>query len=269
MSKKPQKTEPKIVIFDLETLPNLSAALNHWPELSNYPGLTLKATVTSIICAGYKIYGQKAVKCINAWDCKTRWAKDVNDDYYICKKIYGVLKDADAVITHNGKRFDWKYLQTRLYINGFKPLPDIPHIDTVQIARKNLLSFNNRLGTLSKWLVGDKKFENGGWKLWVNVYRKKKHAMKTMEKYCKQDVLLLEKVFEKLKPLIKNLPNRNLWLDTDEEGAPIRVCPNCGSEKIYFWGWRHTKTNSYRRLRCESCGSYARLSAYNTKPRSI
>lgn len=247
--------KPRIILFDLETLPNLQEALKVWPQLSDFPGKTLRATITSVICAGWKEYGSRKIHCINAWDFDN-WNADVNDDSEVVMAIYDVLKDADAVVTHNGKRFDWKYLQTRLVANGLDPLHKIPHIDTKQEASRNLFSFNNRLGYVGEWLVGDKKLDNGGWELWVKVHGKDEKAMKLMERYCKQDVALLEKVYHKLKPLISNIPNHNLFTDRDEA-----VCPSCGSESLIKNGLRHTKTKSYMRLRCLKCGSSARLDA--------
>jgi len=47
-----------------------------------------------------------------------------------CQEIYKVLSEADAVVTHNGKRFDWKFLQTRLIKHKLKPMSKTPHIDT-------------------------------------------------------------------------------------------------------------------------------------------
>lgn len=254
---------PNIVVFDLETLPNLQEALKVWPQLSQFPGKTLKATVSTIICGGYKYLGEKQVHCINAWDFP-EWKKDKNNDKRVVKALYEVLKDADAVVTQNGKRFDWKFLQTRLLFHGLPPLHKIPHIDTKQLASSNLYSFNNRLGYLGEWLVGDKKLEHEGWELWVKVWHNEEKAKKTMTKYCKQDVLLLEKVFNVLRPFATNIPNRNLWNEDNK-----RVCPTCGSTSLRSYGWRVTKTRSYRRMRCNNCNSFSRLDAYGGSPRSI
>lgn len=259
--------EPKIILFDLETLPNLSEALKVWTQLSQYPGKTMKATITSIICAGWKQLGEKKTHCINAWDFK-EWKRDVNNDKRVCEEIYEVLKDADAVITHNGARFDWKYLQTRLLINGLPVLDKIPHVDTCLVARKNLLSFNNKLGYLGEWLVSDNKLENGGWDLWIKTWHRDEKAMRLMVKYCKQDVKLLEKVFEKLRPFIKNLPNRNQFKSVEKYIKGESVCPTCGSPDLQSYGWRRTKTMAYRRLRCNHCGSYSRTDTKEKNPRA-
>lgn len=254
---------PDIVLFDLETLPNLREALKVWPALGDYPGKTLRATITTIICAGYKYYGEKKTHCINAWDFP-EWKKDRNNDKRVVKALYEVLKDADAIVTHNGKRFDWKFVQTRLLYHGFPPLHHIAHIDTKELASRNLFSFNNRLGYLGEWLVDDKKLKHDGWDLWVDVWDNKKKAKDTMTKYCKKDVILLEKVFSLLRPFATNIPNHNLWKQTDD-----KVCPSCGSNALKSYGWRHTKTKSYRRLRCKDCNSFSRLNLKNIEPRSI
>jgi len=257
-------SKPRIILFDLETLPDLLEALKVWPQLSDYPGRTLRATVTSVICAGWKVYGEKRTHCINAWDFD-RWKKNVNDDLTVVTAIHKVLEDCDAVITHNGKRFDWKFLQTRFIKYGLKPFDRIPHIDTKELASKNLFAFNNRLGYLGEQFAHDKKLSHEGWELWVKVYHKDPKAMLKMTRYCKQDVNLLEKLFERLKPFATAIPNYNLWIDEDSDEG--KVCPSCGSPRLYARGWRHTKARSYRRMQCKECGAYSRLDMKGENPR--
>jgi len=259
-------SEPKIVFFDIETIPDMKEAMKVWCQLSNYPGQTMKATITTIICVGYKILGEKRTRCINAWDFP-EWEKDINDDKKVCLAIHKVLEGADAVVTHNGVRFDWKHLQTRFLVHGIPPLPKIKHIDTCLVARKSFLSFNNRLGYLGEWLVSDTKLENGGWELWVKVSKRIKSAQKLMTKYCKQDVDLLEKVFTKLRPFIKNLPNTNIDKSTQKMIDKIEICPTCSSSDIIANGWAYTASTKYPRFFCKNCKSYSRGNARGKKLR--
>lgn len=247
------KNEPKIVLWDLETLPNLKEVMKVYPQLSNYPGLTLKASITSVICAGYMTLGaDEKIRCINAWDFKTRWRKNVNDDYAVVKKIAEILSAADLIVTHNGKRFDLKFLQTRLFYHGLPPLPKIPHIDTCAEGKKNLLAFNNRLDTLAGILTDERKTDNGGWDLWVRVLNREPKAMKLMTDYCKQDVNVLHKIFLRLKPILKSLPNENLFA-----GPFAKVCPCCGSMAISKQGIRTRKTGVFQAYRCRNCYSWS------------
>lgn len=252
---------PRVVLFDLEILPNLEEALKSWTSLSAYPGITLRASITSILCCGWKVLGEKKTHCINAWDFP-RWKKSVNDDRAVVEAIYEVLKDADCVVTHNGKRFDWKFLQTRLLFHGLPPLPRIHHVDTCAEAKKNIFVLNNRLNTLAQFFTEDEKLEHDGWKLWVQCHGREKKALKVMEEYCKQDVAVLEKIFLKLRPMITSLPNYNLFNPAKE-----MVCPNCGSTRLTGNGYRITRTRRYKRVRCQDCGTSAQLDAREELPR--
>lgn len=256
---------PKILLFDIETLPNKEEALKVWCQLGNWPGRTMKATVTSLLCVGYKELGSKKTYCINAWDYP-EWETDVNDDKKITKAIHEIMSEADGIITHNGKRFDWKYLQTKFLLHGLDPLPNIPHVDTCLVARRNLFSFTNKLDYLGQYFLKDRKLDNGGWDLWVKTSNRVKKYQNLMEKYCKQDVILLEKLFYKLRPFTKGLPNMNV--DNGNKNFN-KVCPKCGSADLMNYGWRYTATTKYRRLKCKSCGSYARLDAKDKNPREI
>lgn len=252
------------MFWDLETLPDQTELLKVYPKLGDYPGLTLKATITSIICFGYKILGDPNVKCISAWDFPDLWNQNVNDDSALVKAAYEILKDADAVITHNGKRFDWKFMQTRLLKYGLPPLAKIHHVDTCAVSKSNLLMFNNRLSTVGKFLTDEDKLENGGWDLWVRVHQRDPEAMQLMVDYCKQDVALLEKVFKRLRPLVTNLPNHNLFTIGKEN-----VCPNCGSTRLHAHGYRTTKVKTYRRYLCIDCKTTSRTDVEDRMPRSI
>jgi len=260
------KKHPKIILWDIETLPNLDKALEHWVNLDcQWKKVPMTATVSTIICVGWKNLHSKKIHCINAWDYK-RWSKDKNDDYDVCKAAYDVLHDADGIVTHNGKKFDYKFLNTRLMHHGLPLLPKIPHIDTKVMSSRNLTIVNNRLGSVAEFFKVDGKMQNGGWKLWVDVHNGSKKARKTMEKYCKQDVNVLEMIFNKMKPFAGNIPNYNQFTGLGKES---RVCPSCGSGNLEKNGLRRTKTTVFQRYRCKDCGSNCQTNSKDMKPVSI
>jgi len=74
-----------------------------------------------------------------------------------------------------------------------------------------------------------------------------------MKKYNKQDVLLLEKVYKKLRPWTPRHPNLSVF---GKEDRP--VCPHCASEKMYKDGKYHTNTNTYQAWECQDCGGWSR-----------
>lgn len=259
-----KRSEPRLLICDIETLPDLKEVLRVFPQLSNFPGLTLKASICSIICFGYRWFGEPGkASVINAWDTD-RWLKNVNDDSALVEQARDLFLEADAVITHNGKRFDWKFFQTRLVKNGHAPLPKIPHIDTCSLAKQHLFLFNNKLNTLGKFFLNDEKLENGGWDLWVKVHDRDPDAMELMSKYCKKDVDLLNDVYKIVRPFSALIPNYNLYLT-----GQTKVCPSCGSTRLRNVGYRSTKTTTYVRYQCQDCGSWSRTDASDRLPRSF
>lgn len=262
--------EPKIVIFDLEIIPNTTKAVENWTRLncSWDSSQTLKAEVTSICSFGYEIFGTGKPKVKNAWDYKG-WDESVNDDYELCKFAHDILKDADAYVYQNGDRFDLKYINTRFAIHGLPPLPPIPTIDTKKLIKKNYFLLSNSMGHAAKVLLKDvEKMDHGeGWQLWVDTHNKVKKAMKLMAKYCKQDIVTTRELFKHLRPFAKNIPNFNNF--KDPAAGTDRQCPSCGGTRLKSHGWRHTKTQSYKRFRCLECLSFSRGDKREENLRSI
>ena len=217
------KTEPKILFLDLEILPNLDKALKHWVELhsfNKFDNRLMKAQVTSICCFGYKFYNESKAKVINAWDFPA-WETDVNDDYELCKEARKLFEGVDAVVHQNGDRFDMPYFNTKLLEHGLEPLPPLPTIDLKKLCKKHLFLLSNSLKNQSGYITGESKLNHGeGWELWVKTHKRIKKYMNLMSKYCAQDVDVMEPIFKKLRPYIKNIPNHNLF-----NAGNQNICP--------------------------------------------
>lgn len=258
--------EPRILIWDLEIIPDLNQALKHWIKLCPPWGgsQTLKADVSSICTFGYKWFGEGRPKTINAWDYPN-WNKNINDDKALCREIRKILMGADYWVYQNGDWFDKRHILTRLQLNGLAPLPDTPSADTKKIAKKNYLLISNSLEHQAEQFTDERKLKHGeGWDLWVDTCNKKKRAMDLMAKYCRHDVKATEALFKIQRPYIKNIPNHNLWNIGDG-----KVCPSCGSTRIKSNGYRSTKTSAYKRYNCIDCGSWSRTEITDRLPRSL
>jgi uncharacterized protein len=78
------------------------------------------------------------------------------------------LSPAKAIVSYNGKSFDWPLLKTRYITNGWlPPLPDAAHIDLLHLARrmwKDRLP-SRTLGELEVKILGTKRSEQDvpGW----------------------------------------------------------------------------------------------------------
>ena len=225
-------------------------ALKAWPQLSDFPGRTLKATLSSVCCFGYKVVGSSETRVLSLWDYPS-WQSDVNDDRRLVRDAARVIRTADVIVFQNGKRFDWPFLQTRLLKNKLTPLPKILSIDTKNEAKKHLLSFSNSLKYLAAQFTDQEKMENDGWDLWVRVHSRDAEAQDTMAAYCAQDIIATEALFEALKPYMTTLPNMNQFsLEGD-------LCPNCGMASLKKRGTSLKKEQTMQRFQCMSCAAWS------------
>ena len=72
--------------------------------------------------------------------------------------------------------------------------------------------------------------------------------------YNIKDVEILEKVYLKLRPWIKNHPNISLYLENEDE-----TCPHCGSINVADTGtFSYTNVSKFSNVRCLDCKGLAR-----------
>lgn len=244
-------SEPKIVIWDLETLPDPEAVYDRLPSIGAWPGRTFKAELHTILSFGYKIYGDKEAKCINAWEV----GNSPSDDSAIVQMAYDILHDADEIVTHNGKSFDLKVLNTRLMYYGMPPLDTkIKHVDTKQVLKGKLSLYSNSLKDAAKFFdVDDKMHWADKWSTWKRFAfgRETEEDRVTMDLYCKQDVEVLEQIWLKTRPFHgTNSVNKQQW-----RKDIALVCSTCGSDNIHRNGTRRSTKYRYRRYLCNQCGT--------------
>jgi DNA polymerase elongation subunit (family B) len=235
-------SSPKIVIWDIETSHNLIAKFDLREEFTN-PANVIQERY--IICAAWKELGAKRTYAVSGLDDPKRFKTHPHDDKHVVTTLHGVLSAADAIVAHNGDKFDLRWLQGRMLFHGLPPLPPVKSIDTLKIARKAFFLNSNRLDYLGTYLgLGGKTSTPGG--LWLDVLKGSKKAVRTMVEYNKRDVELLEQVFLKIRPFSTTALNYQLF-------ALDNGCPHCGSERFVACGYRYTTTQAYRRFLCRAC----------------
>jgi hypothetical protein len=106
---------------------------------------------------------------------------------------------------------------------------------------------------LGRFLKVGKKVDTGGFKLWKKCLSGDVKAWNKMVKYCRQDVLLLEKIYLKIRPYLKRHPNSGVYLD---QATPL--CPKCGHDKIHYQGYCYSTVGKFRKFQCLKCGSWGK-----------
>ena len=229
-------SKPKLLFLDLETKPAVVYTFRMWdtsinPEQVINPGGT--------ICVGAKWQGSKDTIFFSDWD---------HGHEEMLRQVHALITEADAIITYNGDKFDLPKLWGEFLLNGMRPPHPPTSIDVLKSVKK--LGFDmNRLAYVGPLLKIGSKVKHEGFGLWRAVMEGDAKAQGRMKKYCVQDVVLLEKLYDKVKPFIKNHPHVG-----ERTGE---VCGACGSKHVQKRGFRTTKFFKIQRLQCQACGSWS------------
>jgi len=186
---KPQEQGGKVLIYDIETSPNIGWFWRAGYKLNISPENITKER--AIICVSYKWLGEDEVYSL-------RWDNDQCDKFLI-EQFVEVMNEADLMVAHNGDRFDLKWIKTRALFHSITSmLIDYKSLDTLKLAKKKFNFNSNRLDYIAKYLGFEGKIKTTIG-LWTDiVFKKDEQALKEMIEYCEEDVRQLEKVYCKL-----------------------------------------------------------------------
>jgi hypothetical protein len=244
----PRGAKPKILLFDIETAPTLGYVWGLWDQNI---GLNQIHSNWYVLCWAAKWLGEKKVMTSSLPDHKL-YKREPENDYEVMRALWKLLDEADIVIGQNGDAFDIKKSNARFIQHGMLPPKPYKTVDTLKVAKKYFKFESNKLDHLGEILGLGKKMSTGGFDLWREVMAGSPEAWKTMLKYNVQDVVLLEKVYLKMRPWMVNHPNTNLF-----QGS-VYNCPNCGSGHNHKRGTAVSSRTSYvQRYQCQDCGAWS------------
>lgn len=220
----------KILFLDIETSPNIAYI---WDMYEQNALSFVKER--ELISYAYKWQGGK-VKSVCLGDC---------EETELVKGLHELFDQADIIIAQNGDNFDIKMANAFFIKQGLTPPSPYKTIDTLKIARSKFRFNSNKLNDLGQYLGLGEKIDTGGFKLWLRCLKGDKKAWKLMKKYNEQDVLLLEKVYQKISP----------WANTPFKEVGMS-CINCGSSHLQRRGWSITQVFMSQRYQCQDCGKW-------------
>lgn len=231
----------RILLIDLEVAPNLATVWGIWQQ-----NISLNQLLESsyIMCYAAKWYGEPKMYFNSVHKSSKK---------QMLLDVHKMMDEADAIVHYNGNRFDIPMLHKEFLEENMPPPSPSKHIDLLQTARTKFRFVSNKLDYVAQRLGLGKKTDHEGHELWLKCMNGDRKAWKRMEEYNKNDVVLLEKVYDKFKGWIKSHPNHNAFTD----GTSI-VCPNCSSHKLQKRGFAITSTKKYQRYQCMECGSWSK-----------
>ena len=237
------------LIIDIETSPNLAYV---WGMFKQNVALNQIEDTGEVISFAAKWRGEK----------KVHFASTYHDGKVgMLDAAHALLDEADVVIGYNSKSFDMKHLRREFLLNKYAPPSPWQDVDLQTETRRLFRFVSNKLDHVSQQLGIGSKVKHEGFDLWKScIVDQDEAAWGRMRKYNKQDVVLTEKLYEIYEPWAIGIPNKALMLEHDG-------CPRCGAppERLQSRGFSHTKTGSYRRFQCTSCGGWSKAARAEKK----
>ena len=238
----------KILHLDIETSPHKVYAWGLWGQ-----DISLNQIVEtgSTLCWAAKWHGKKGIM----FDSEHKSSHE-----HMIERIWQLIDSADAVCHYNGTKFDMPTLNKEFLKYDLMPPSGYHEIDLLRTARRKFRLASNKLDFVAQFLGEGEKVKHMGMDLWTQCMAGDDSAWRIMEKYNKQDVALLERVYLRLLPWIEHHPNHALYTNTFHP-----VCRYCGSQNLKKNGTETTTVGVYQRWRCNDCKSNLK-GRYNMHP---
>lgn len=229
-------TDAKIVFWDTEFTPNLGY---FWGLFDQNISPSFIEESQRMLCWGVKEYKKPVV---------------VTDERVGRKEMLESLRDhlteADLVVSWNGAKYDTRMANREFVREGLTPPAPYKEVDLMRIVKQRFAFPSNKLDYVAQELGVGRKVDTGGFDLWRGVMAGEEKSWKKMRQYQKQDVVLLENLFEILKPWIR-VPHPV----SDKQGL---VCRNCGGTHLQSRGVARTLQSVYPRYQCMTCSTWMR-----------
>lgn len=242
------RREAKVLLFDLEVSPTLS--WNYGQYQTNAIAVEKPPILLSV---AWKWLGDKSEpQCLTILD---RPLVDRFDHTLLVKELWNLMNSAEIIVSHNCA-FDIKMANAFFLRAGLNPPSWYKPFCTLKTARRYFKLDNNKLDYLGELLGVGRKTQTTHADVWYDMLfgdkKQQKIANKLMKEYNKQDVVLLEKIYNRLLPFADNHPNMAL-------AAGIgHICPKCASDRGF-------KVKAYRKtagqvnavqFECKNCHGY-------------
>ena len=236
----------KRLFFDIETSPNIGLfwTAGYKQNISHDNIIKERA----IICICYKWADDDKIYSLT-------WDKNQNDKKML-EQFVQIANEADELVGHNGDKYDLAWIKTRCLYHNIPMFPNYVTIDTLKQARSKFKFNSNKLDYIGKFLGLGEKIHTS-FNMWKEiVLNNSEQALEEMVTYCKGDVELLEKIYNKMSSYFPHKTHFGV-LNSEEKYS----CPECGSNNMAFSKRRLTALGNHRiQLQCKDCGKYHTIS---------
>ena len=228
-------------MLDIETSPNIVYSWGLWNQ-----NIGINQIINSgrTLCWAAKWFDESEVGFSSVYG---------NTEGEMLQGIHYLLDKADVVVHYNGEKFDIPTLNKEFVLHGMLPPSTYRQVDLLKTCKSQFRFTSNKLDYVAQALGLGAKTKHKGMELWTACMDGDPDSWEIMKEYNIQDVLLLEKLYVRLLPWIKNHPNVALY-----EDGTIPRCRTCSGINIHRRGYSYTNASKFQRFRCMDCGSWMR-----------
>ena len=137
---------------------------------------------------------------------------------------------------------------------GLKPIGPKKTIDTLKVARRYFKFTSNKLSYLANYLKIEAKGDSPNWDL---ILEGDENEIRLMREYNKQDVLVTEQLYYKLRSFHQTHPDLSIENPIlDVAGERVLSCPVCNATDLRNKGLQRNKASTRQRWSCNGCGHH-------------
>lgn len=180
--------------------------------------------------------------------------RDVYSDKRLIKELVKLMNEADVIIGQNVEHFDIRKLAARASFHKLPPFRPVKITDILKEERRVFAFTSHKLAYKTEMNTKYKKLEHKdfpGFDLWKACMKNELKAWKSMEEYCKHDVLSTEERYVDVRG----------WIRTHALGPidGVMRC-KCGSVNLERRGYALTDAGKFQVYQCLDCKKWPRSS---------
>jgi len=224
-----------VLTLDIENSPALAYVFGLFDQNI---GLAQVEEPGQVISVAYKWFDEEEVHFVS----------DFHDGHdTMIRVLWGLLDEADIVVGYNSKNFDVKHLNREFFEAGLGPPSSYKHIDLLMVMRSQFKFLSNKLDYIVQRLGLGAKVIHEGMRLWIACMKGDPEAWERMKKYNKEDVVITERLYDRVRAWIPNHPHLGVYTGLND------VCPVCLAPTLEEIGFAVAQVTSYKEYRCSEC----------------
>jgi DNA polymerase elongation subunit (family B) len=243
---------PRVLVYDIES--SLCEFTAFWTG-KQYVGYKQLRNEPRIITVAWKWLGEDKIYELE-WD-------ENKSDKELMEKFASVYNSADMVIGFNNKNFDDRFVNARALKHNIDINTYVRSFDIMKQAKKLFRLPSYAMNYIAKYVGVTTKYAHSGIEMWETIqYGEKeeaKEAMKEMVVYNRQDIVVTEEVYLRLRKYMGHVTHFGML-----KGNEKWTCPNCGGENVELYKTAFTPAGTPQRIMvCKDDGVQYKLSNRN------